>query len=678
MACSCIQADEVSEPNLPVSIVGVTVTPLARAAGMKYSRETDGELGARVELFVRNTAKLGSGDEGLFSAHAVTFDGMDPQRLIRDEDWAWHDTPSIWSQEELAMPAGSLAVWKFNSKSTRWGVGKTFKVRITDWDRARAVEIPVRLDPPRLWLSAVTFLSSDGNVVPDTLVFHVENQSGSAVRVTGARLFLPRSSSKWRLLFPQPPLSNLAMFPTSGVISNGEKGGAQVRTGRLPLTYAALEVDLADAGGKAITLWAHQRIKRECFDISGGWVQGGGPVNPLTCLPYLKTLMRMHINTANIASVPGYTDQTGPEGLSTRYPLKRFGPLEPVSAYDTDAMLPFIHGVELFEAPQYGVNDGVKLPRSVWQALLPFAQTRLSTTLNLDDESNWRDYAGLSDYPDFDACRVCVPAADNWERYDRWGDQRIGWGGPLETIGSLCRCLRELSRPVPIACWVQGPHTGGVELDGRERLAPTPDEMRLQAYHALSSRVTSIYWFNLSPPALVQYRDTLDEVTRVGREVRMLEPFYLEGDAYLYRQTRSNGQLDWDLASIVSPIGALLFALDLDYAPSRSKVFEFKRPRAAQFNFDLPAYLQHPADVFRVDADGVYDVQYAMSGQGIAITDKQSKVAIYVVSPNTELRSQIERKRQKLVEFESSFDFDPAHRHKDYVQLKDILEKKSE
>jgi hypothetical protein len=467
----------------------------------------------------------------------------------------------------------------------------------------------------------------------------------------------------------------VARYPADGVIPPGEKGCFQARVGRLPLTYAAVQAILADANGQPFAIWAHLRIKREVFDIGGGWVQESDvPGNTMLLEPFLKTLARMHVNTANIDAIPGYTDQIAPSGLYTRFPLKRFGRLEPASVYDQDAMLPFIHAVELLGEPQF--EEGApRLPQAVWQSLLPFAKTRLTTTVTLSDASAWGCYAGLSDYPDFDAYRVAAPSADDWPAYDRWGEKRIAWGAPLETIGSMCRSLREMSRPKPIAYWSQGPHFGWNEIGERKRTSPTPDEIRLQAYQALSSRITSLYWFNLSLRSLVQFRDTIEEITRIGREINMLADFYIEGDAYRYRRQLRDGKPDWDLASIVAPKGAVLFALDLDYEPDRGdKVFLFKRRRDSRFNFDLPVYLRSPGDVFRIDSEGVYDVKFATNPTGITIDDRPHKVAIYVAAPSRETRAIIERKRLDMVALEQSLNFDPARRGRDFDVFKAGLE----
>jgi hypothetical protein len=295
----------------------------------------------------------------------------------------------------------------------------------------------------------------------------------------------------------------------------------------------------------------------------------------------------------------------------------------------------------------------------------------------LSDKSTWRLYSGLSDFPHFKAFRVCAPSSDIWTLYPRWEGKGVGWGAPLETIGEFCRSLRDLNRPNPIAAWTQGPHFDWDVRDGRKRFSPTPDEMRLQAYHALANHVSSIYWHNLSLRALVQYRDVIHEITRINREIKTLEDFYLEGDAFRCQRLFADGKPDWDLASIVGPRGAVLFALDLNYEPDRSaKTFEFKRRRDCRFNFELPGYLQKPISVFRVDAEGVYDVMYEVNGKNVSIVDKLNKVAIYVAAPSQETRNLVEGKRQGLLSYEESFQFDPANRSRDFELLRDILQGK--
>lgn len=654
----------------PLELAGVTVTPHVRAESMRYRRESTPEMGARVQWFLRCPA---GGPLGEFR-----FNGRSADERLADKSWAWHDTPALWTEAERRMPPGSLMVWQFNQ--TSWEAGEACRVTrasATIEGGSATPAMTAMLERPSAWLSAVTFLSRRGEVRPDTLIAHIANESGQRLRLTHCRLYLPESQATYRFLRGPQELRDLECFPKDGRIASGDRGGFHVATPPLPLTYGALEVTLEDDGGRTVPLWAHLRIKRETFDLSGGWVAGNAQGrSTLTFEPFLKTLKRMHLNTAHLADVAGYTDQAGPDGLYTRYPLKYFNKLQPLATYDTDAMLPRIHAVEFLGEPQYGGGRPVP-PMEVFKQLLPYASSRLATTVTHSEERVWRAYMGLCDYPHYDAYRVTAPSPDAWRKYERWEGGRLGWGAPLETIGNMCRSLREMSRPNPTAYWSQGAHAGWDVYDGRKRTSPTPDELRLQAYHALSTRITSLYWFNLSLPSLLKFRDLLDELTRVGREIRLLEEFYLTGDAYRYRQTKRGDRLDWDLASIAAPKGALLFALDLDYTPDpTNKVFAFKPPRDATFEFALPGYLRPPADVFRVDADGVHDVSWQPANDGVRISDRQHKVAVYVAALNQLAREELRQRQRELIAVEAAYQFDPAHNDADFATLQAILEKR--
>lgn len=657
--------------TLPVE--GVHVVPHQQSHEMRYRQKTDFSLGARVELFLRNDSEE---TLALPASVGVRLRGRTPSELLASDDWAWHDLPPVWGDETLRLPPGALMVWSWNGKRANWGTNTSVDMTVGLPGSATPQRFEVSLAEPSVWLSAVTFLGSEADPFPDSLIFHVANETAEPVRVEACRLWLPAENQSWRALLPQPWATNLSRFPADGVVPAHDHGGATVHTGRLPLTYTALEVRLSDSSGKPFTLWTHLRIKREWFDISGGWVSSKvGEIHTLQSEAFLKTLRRLHVNTAHIADVAGYTDQIGPDGLYTRYPLKYFNKLEPFSHYDTDAMLPRIHAVEFLGEPQYGGGRPVP-PQEVWKALAPYAATRLPTSVTHSEERVWRFYAGLSDYPHYDAYRVTAPSPDVWSQYDRWGGQRIRWGAPLETIGDMTRSLRELNRPRPIAYWSQGAHHDWGSYGGRKRTSPTPDELRLQAYHALGSRITSLYWFNLSLQSLVKFRDLIEEMTRVGREIRMLDQLYLEGAAYRYRRVLTDGKPDWDLASIAAPQAALLFALDLAYEPDATeKVFRFGPARTVQFNFDLPSFLREPKDVFRIDADGIQDVTYRSTPQGVAIDDRVSKVGIYVATRDPSLRERLETRRRELIRFEESFGFDPARSETDFEALRSLQTK---
>jgi len=659
-----------------LELQGIHVVPHLQSAEMKYRKEADFSLGARVELVLRNAS---SRTLTIPAATAIRLRGKTPDELLQADEWTWHDLPSVHGDRTLDLPAGAITVWSWNGKHANWGVGTQADLSITLPGSNDPQSLDVSLDAPSTWLSAVTFLGSSDAVQPDSLLFHIANESSEPLRIDACRLWLPTSNPTFRALLPQPWITDsLVRFPADGVIPAHDRGGARVATGPLPLTYAALEVRLVDSTGRSRTVWTHQRIKREVFDISGGWVHdtSGGGRKPLESEAVHKTLRRIHVNTAHIGDSPGYSDQTGPEGLYTKYPLKYFSELKPVEKYDTDAMLPRVHAVEFLGEPQYGGGKPV-LPQECWKALSFYAPTRLPTSITHSEERLWRFYAGLSDYPHYDAYRVTAPSPDAWGKYDRWNGERIRWGAPLETIGEMSRSLRELNRPRPVAYWSQGPHHDWDGYGGRKRGSPTPDELRLQAYHALSSRITSLYWFNLSVRSLVTFPDLVEPMIRVGREIRMLEDYYLEGDATSHQRVLREGKPDWDLDVVAGPRGALLFALDLAYEPDPDeRVFRFGAPRAAVFRFPLPAYVAAPAEIVRVDADGVTQVEHSVEGRTVQVRDQVSRVAIYVVSTTPGESTRLEARRRSLMAEEEAIGFAIERNPDDLAVLRELVDGK--
>ena len=650
---------------------GVTVTPHLQSREMRYRQTTDLSLGARTQLFIRNVS-----DSTLLLEPDVDIllRGRRPKDLLEADEWAWYDFPDAWKDQPLMLAPQTMTVWTWNGKRQEWGVGTSadLSFSLSREDEATAqFEVPIQ--KPQVWLSAVTFLGKEENPFPDRLILHVANQKESPLKLESCRLWLPENNSTWRVLLPQEWMSDLETFPRDGAIPSGDRGGAIVSTGTLPLTYTALEVRLRNSGNDRVTLWAYLRIKREVFDIRGGWVSS--KVNGLSMLTselYLKTLMGMHINTGHIGEVSGYTDD--PE-LYSRYPLKRFHKLADFARYDTDSMLKHIHAVEFLGEPQYGGGRPVH-PMEVWRRLTPYQSTRLATTVTHSEERIWRFYAGLSDYPHYDAYRVCAPSPDSWRLYDRWGEARIRWGAPLETIGEMTRSLRELNRPASIAYWSQGAHDGWGHYGGRQRTSPTPEELRAQAYHGLASRITSLYWFNLSLKSILKFPDLIEPIRMVGREIRLLEDYYLEGDAYHYERLMKDGRPDWDVSVIAGPRGAVLFALDLNYKPdTEEKVFRFEPPRSSVITFPLPAYLRNPLKVLRVNAGEVTSVPFELTARGIRITAEFGDVGMFVAIHRSGIEEQLEERRRQLVAFEASFGFDPARSSTDLEQLKAMMEK---
>lgn len=604
-------------------IVGVSIVPHTAAPEMRYREDRGPGLAAKIQLFVEGTARPG------------LFNGKTPAQLLASGEWAWHDMATVGDPT-----ADALRVWTFNGKTADWGVGRTFKLEA---DGLQTQEM--RIEAPVRWISAVTFRSTKGTPDPDRVVLHVANTGAKAFRVTEVRFWLPRSNKQWQALHPAKSVKVRVDVPAQ------DSGCVVARVEGLPLGYTAVEVRTTEG-----SLWAHVRIKAESFDISGGWINNDGSrahADPA----FLDLLASLHVDTGHFQELPGYSDN---DALRKRYPLKRFSKLDPIERYDRDAELGAIHAVEFLGEPQYGGGRPVP-PQEVFDALLPYRTSRLATTVTHSEERIWRWYAGLSDFPHYDAYRVTAPAADAWTLYDRWGGRKIRWGSPLETIGVLCRSLRDLNRPMPCAYWSQGPHEGWDDpFDGRKRRSPNADEVRSQAIHALATRITSLYWFNLSLNSLMLFPDTWDAMRRVGREIRMLQELYLDGDGTWFRRVPGkDGTPDWELSTVAAEDAAVCFAIDTAYTIAADRPeFVFGPARQARFEFELPARLRRPKDVFRIDADGVHAAEWKATRRGVAVSDQRSADSIYVVAKTEATRADILRRHRDALAHEAKHPLD--------------------
>ena len=104
--------------ELPLELRGTAVIPHVQSTEMRYRREADFSLGARVQVFLQNES-----DQvvSLSPETTVRLRGHSPDELLQSDDWAWHDFPGAWTNQSLDLPPGALTVWSWNGKRASWG-----------------------------------------------------------------------------------------------------------------------------------------------------------------------------------------------------------------------------------------------------------------------------------------------------------------------------------------------------------------------------------------------------------------------------------------------------------------------------------------------------------------------------------------------------------------------------
>lgn len=301
-----------------------------------------------------------------------------------------------------------------------------------------------------------------------------------------------------------------------------------------------------------------------------------------------------------------------------------------------------------------------------------YASARYPVLVTLNEDKGFRYYAGIADWPQFDAYRVNAGSADEWLFYNRWGFcRRMLWGAPLEGIGEITRTLNYMERPAPIAAWSQHAHDGWFGKHNKRKHAnPTSDEVLIQVYETLANGAKGLSYFSLMSWSMLMSRNTIDLSTRIGREIRMLEELYLAGDAYWHQRIGTTRKPSLDLSAVITPEHAMLFAIDLEYKRNtKEKVFEYTAIRQVSVSFELPAYLRNPKYVFRVDADGVHDVKWKATSTGVTVDDNLNKVAVYLATSDEKCRENIIARHASLLKKEKEIGFDPGNNDNDFKKL---------
>lgn len=631
-------------------VIGIQTIPHQIDTVLKYRIPHDTNLSARYQLFIHHHATQTLSSKGVQNIQLQQKSLAEWHRL---GSIAWYDFPGLDTAFPKEIPPGALMVWQFNGKNQAWKSPAGFRIACASLDTL----LPDNSQP--IYLASAVFTGHSASGPLERSVMHLVNTSAEGYSIDSMTFWQSRSGELYPFLFADMPVKPKQTFPEGKFLHPQSKSVVILECLRLPLGNAAVQVHLSRADGTTRDVWSAIKIKRETFDISAGWAN-----DPIRETPaflqetFLKTLKSLYVNTAHYRGQKGFTDNPD---LFSRYPIKYFGNLKPWQQFDQDTLLQRIHGIEFLGEPQYGGGKPVD-PQKVLLELLPFAPSRIPTTLTHSEERTWRFYAGLSDYPHFDAYRVSAPSADDWRKYHRWQGKRIGWGAPLETIGSLTRSLKALNRPAPIAYWSQGPHEGWSIYGGRKLCSPTPSELRVQAYHALASGITSLYWFNLSYSSLRKFPELMAPMQRIGREIRLLEPYLIEGNPWFFETVMEQQKPVWDLSTLVAPEGILLFVMDLDYHIDRkTKTFVFQQHASAKLQFRIPNWASDFPALLKIGPEGPRRISFtAGSNHTLLLEDSLLEAGVYLLLPDEGKVLEVNSKWQQLVKVEKALDFNPS------------------
>jgi hypothetical protein len=285
--------------------------------------------------------------------------------------------------------------------------------------------------------------------------------------------------------------------------------------------------------------------------------------------------------------------------------------------------------------------------------------------INLARSRRFGEFAPLADIPSYDAYRVGAPMPDK---------SPYMWGNRLELAADYTSDLRLNSLPKPFWVWAQGVHTWDERVwvnDELGRAVPTPEEARVQLWFQLSRGAKGVMWFRTLPedevrryytelaqkamPSLEQvkvdelveqvvqqFRETLDEMTRLNRVLQAIRPFLLRCDVGYQGQVRMATEPDkLEVMSLLGERVALVFVTNFAYE-MHPKGYRFREQKNVTVVARLPNWLK-AIDVFAVTPDGVKPVTWHLEKGHVRLTWRtlEEHVALAVVAPDGQARQQI-------------------------------------
>lgn len=456
-----------------LEVAGVAAVPHVTSAETRYRGRANPE-GAWVQIILRNPTNAALPAPSLVN-------GREAFQWLLAGEWAWADSPRL-------VPPGGYGVLSFNGVTPRWRPGADIVLE----SARRPWRAEARLPEAGLALTKISFLPARG-----VAAVHFWNRTGSEARLEKVIL---RHGAGFR------QTAELAPLLSSGPAPPGERGAGLWHLPEIPLTYVLVEAQF----NHRMSQWAMLRFKNDGFDIGAGWLDTPAPngVNPLTVPAFRSLMRRLHINLVHAQHDPA------PDGK----PFRRMSTFADVKSFSAPDEAAAIHCADAVGEPQH---SGLT-PLEVFRKLKPYESGNYATCLTLSEDVGFGFYAGLSDWPHFDAYRVNAPHADDWTGYTRFGEP-LPWGAPVETAGAMMRVLREVSRPRPVAAWSQGAHYNWrTPMGGRQRLDPTPAELVSQAWQVVANGAQSLYWYSLESYSVLRSPDLLGPLAETGRRLRTL------------------------------------------------------------------------------------------------------------------------------------------------------------
>jgi hypothetical protein len=230
-----------------------------------------------------------------------------------------------------------------------------------------------------------------------------------------------------------------------------------------------------------------------------------------------------------------------------------------------------------------------------------------------------------------------------------------------------------MNYPNRVAAWTQAMAD---DWKSRYRInAGNPNnlEMRIQAYEAIANGATSLYWFNIGGKTLISNRNSLAEIQRINREIRVVDDLLIQTVPYWWQ----NQFMNIDLNVLAGPDFAALFAIDLTYKVAESNQFVATSKRNETLTFKIPSYLNHCNIAVKIGYDGVSVVSVRISNGYAIVTDTFQTTGMYILYnlEDKDLMDILTKKYLAVKGVEALFKFDPINDDSDFRALTEDINK---
>ncbi len=652
-----------SSVEFPIEILGVTVVPHYVSGEIQNYGDEEKHLskfnpGALIRIFVKNA------DPEKSVNPEILFNGKSGRELLDSNVVSYCDVPDIReSATKLSteIPAGAIDCYLLNVVDSNF-YSDGIILKITDKYTGNTISKKIEIQAADLFASRIVFTSSDGSLFPDGFLFYFNNDSQQEASIENVTLW--KSSGKvsehwWSEKIVQ---KDVEWFGEEHKVPAGSMNGASVNTGKLPFGEIVVEFEIK-VGSVSRKMFYTVKPMLINFDIGMGW----GDNYLANSEAFCKTIKFMHFNTVNGSAKAFLSDRV----LSAKYPMKRFSKLEDLATSTDENELKSIHGSEFFGEPQFDKRPA----QEIFNFYTSFRNSGFPSTLTLSHEPGFFLYAGVVDFPHFDAYRVVAPHADRWGNYNKYKEKNVKWGAPLETIGDYMRTLNRISYPNPVAAWTQAMSDGWKSRFRPGAGNPNDLEMRIQAYEAVANGAISLYWFNMGGKTLLNNRKSLAEIQRINRELMVIGDLLVRAQPYWWENTFMN----IDKNVLAGPDYAVLFAIDLKYTVSESNQFIPAGKRSESLIFKIPQYLDKCNSALKVTHEGIYKVNVKVT-KGIAlITDTFETTGTYILynGGDSNFQHLLNLKYNKTLSDDASYKFDPINSNSDFNVLTDEVNNKA-